>query len=275
MTGVDPADLVRWRDSIGRTERRSEILSTENLRRFALAVGADSAVEKRFPPLGHWAFFLPAAGDREIGRDGHPKRGGFLPDINLPRRMFAASEVRFLADLALETSADLVVEIVDVVHKHGSSGPLVLVEISRTIRQHGRERIVERQTIVFARADGGIELPKPTEGPPQDDDETWTPERVNLFRFSAATFNSHRIHYDEPYARGAEGYPTLLVQGPFVAAKLAGLAMRAGEIASFRYRAAAPLFVEQPIVLKETAPGEFRAIRCDGAVAAVVRAAYR
>jgi 3-methylfumaryl-CoA hydratase len=272
MSLFAPDQIDEWRQSIGRREVLSERLEVESLRRYALAVGSDPAVEYNLPPLGHWAFFLPNPGDDAVGDDGHPKRGGFLPAITLPRRMFASANMLFEAPLLLGEEAQCASTIVDVSHKSGRSGDLVFVEVSRRLKQRGVVRVRERQSYVY-RGDAA-----PTPLPVVDGEdiagETWAPTVVNLFRFSAATFNGHRIHYDQPYATQVEGYPALVVHGPFIAAKLAGLAGRGRALASFAFRAQAPLFLGQPVRLQD-AGAEMRAVRCDGAVAMTATVTFK
>lgn len=269
MTMLDPARVNEWRNAIGKTERRTEMLETESLRRFALAVGADA----EHPPLAHWAFFLPGPADDEIGPDGHSRRGGFLPDITLPRRMFAGSSIRFDAPLQVGVRAELISTIADVTHKSGRSGELLFVEVEKTVSQKDVRCVTERQSYVYREEGAPVSMPIPASKPPEG--EEWTPNEVNLFRFSAATFNGHRIHYDKPYATSAEGYPALVIHGPFTAAKLAGLAMRRGLLATFSFRAMAPLFLGQPVFLHSTAPDEISAIRCDGTPAMTAKVSYR
>ncbi len=271
MSEIAPEALADWAASVGRTETQVQRLEVESLRRFALAAGDDPDVERRSPPLAHWAFFLPSPADDGIGEDGHPRRGGFLPAITLPRRMFASAEIRFEAPLLLGEEAELTSAVAAVTHKSGRSGELVFVEVDRLIAQAGTPRVRERQHYVYRQDGAPAPLPVPAHLP---DGEVWQPEAVNLFRFSAATFNGHRIHYDLPYARDVEGYPALVVHGPFTATRLAGLAARHGALAAFSFRAQAPLFLGQPIVL-EGGPEEFNAIRCDGAVAMTANASYR
>lgn len=260
MGDFAPAQIAGWQAAVGRREVRHERLEAGSLRRYTRAVGAD--VEQ--VPIGHWAFFLPDPGDADIGGDGHPRRGGFLPDIPLPRRMFAASDIDFAAPLLVGEMAELESTIAAVRHKAGRAGDLVFVDVDRTIRQDALVRVAERQTYVY-RGDGApVALPDPIDA---IEGECWQPDTVNLFRFSAATFNGHRIHYDLPYAREAEHYPDLVVHGPFTAAKLAAFAARAGRLARFTFRAQAPLFVRQPIRLQWHGENEVRAVRCDGVVA--------
>lgn len=271
MSTLDPAALEDWKAAVGRTETRSEVIEFESLRRYALAVGADPAIEKVLPPLAHWACFLPLAQDGEIGEDGHPKRGGFLPAITLPRRMFAAADIRFEAPLVAGGNAEMVSTVAEVNHKSGKSGDLVFVEVDRVISQGGTVRVRERQSYVYRDMGPPAELPVPAETAPAG--EVWQPGPVNLFRFSAVTFNSHRIHYDLPYTQGEEGYPALVVHGPFTAAKLAGLAGRTGTLSRFAFRAQAPLFLGQPIYLQQ-GENEVSAVRCDGATAMAAQVTY-
>lgn len=269
MTALSPDRIEQWRSAIGRSERRTEILEAQSLRRFALSVGADTAR----PPLAHWAFFLPGPTDDEIGPDGHPRKGDFLPDIPLPRRMFAGSSIRFDAPLAIGGEAALISTIADVTHKSGRSGDLVFVEVEKVISQDGAPCVTERQSYVYRGEGAPAAMPIPAAEPPAG--EQWTPDETNLFRFSAATFNGHRIHYDKPYATSVEGYPALVIHGPFTAAKLAGLAMRRGPLATFSFRAMAPLFLGQSVFLNSSAQDEVTAIRCDGTPAMTAKVSYR
>lgn len=268
---VTPEAVASWQAHVSRVEERHEVLSAEALRRFAAATGADLDVERTPPPLGHWAFFLEARAADGLGDDGHPLRGGLMPPVPLPRRMFAGGAMRFPAPLVVGAPAMLRLTVADVRYVPGRSGDLVFVEVDRVLVQDGTERVSERQTIVY-RAQGGSMPPVQPAGPPVAG-EVWTPGPVDLFRFSAATFNAHRIHYDAAYASVQEGYPGTVVHGPFTAAKLCALAGRARRIRSFAFRAATPFFAGQPIVLTHAEePGSVHAIRCDGVVGMTARA---
>jgi 3-methylfumaryl-CoA hydratase len=276
MSLVTEADVAGWREAVGRTQTLAQRLERESLRRLAVASGQEPG---DVPVLAHWAWFLDTPTDREIGEDGHRGRGGFLPAMaQLPRRMFAASSIRFEAPLEVDAPAEMTVTIADLKHKAGRSGDLVFVEVDRNLMQGGVLKVAERQSLVY-RAVSGERVPLPQ--PAADADaapaggELWRPGPVNLLRFSAVTFNGHRIHYDRPYATEVEGYPSLIVHGPFIAVKLAELAARDGTLASFEFRAQAPCFVDQPIRLAKAGEGEFQAIRCDGAVATIAKATYR
>jgi len=258
-------DLAAW---IGRTRTDTAVLDPEIARRFAAAMGVSLDVAASFPPLGHWAYFNDAVEPAELGPDGHPKRGRFLPPVELPRRMFASATFRFAAPLALGEAAELTQTIADVRSRSGRTGELVLVDVERRLSQGGALKLTETQTIVYREA-GEATPPVPDTGA-GGEGELWLPNTVDLFRYSAATFNSHRIHYDQTYVREEEGYPDLVVHGPFTAAKLCDLAARAAgaPLKAFSFRALAPLFVNQPVRLRHgDEPNSVIAVRRDGQTA--------
>jgi len=266
---VTPEELQHWQQWIGQTETRTEVVDPESVRRFAAAIGEDLDVERVQPSLAHWALFLPVAPADQLGDDGHPKRGGFLPPVTLPRRMFASASMRFGSPLLLGQKAERVSTVVEVIHKSGRSGDLILVEVEHSIIQGGEKKVSEHQTIVYRGTGEPIAAIQPAEFPSEVGDVHWKPRAVDLFRFSAVTFNSHRIHYDLPYTTGEEGYPELVVHGPFTAVKLFGRAREKGQPSAFSFRAVAPIFLGQPVVLRAGAGNEVRAIRVDGADAMI------
>jgi len=254
---------------IGRTRRQQAVLAPELARRYAAATGAELDVEAHFPPLGHWAFFAEAVEPTDLGPDGHPLGGLFAAPAGLPRRMFAAAELRFEAALALGEPAELVSTVTGARRRAGRTGELALVDVERRLSQGRTVRLVEFQTIVYREASAPTP-PVVDAGAAAGHGEVWTPDAIELFRYSAATWNSHRIHYDQRYAREAEGYPDLVVHGPFTAARLFDLAARtaAAPIRRFGFRALAPLFVGQPIRLRPgEAAGTLVAVRCDATTA--------
>jgi len=258
-------DLADW---IGRSRVDSTILDPELARRYAAAMGVDLDVGATFPALGHWAYFNDAVEPAELGPDGHPKRGRFLPPVQLPRRMFASAAFAFQAPLALGEPAQLDQTIADVRQRSGRTGSLVLVDVERRLSQDGALKLTETQTIVYREA-GEATPPVPDTGA-GGEGELWLPGTVDLFRYSAATYNGHRIHYDQTYVRNEEGYPDLVVHGPFTAARLCDLAARAAgaPLKAFGFRALAPLFVNQPVRLRHgDEPNSVVAVRCDGQTA--------
>jgi len=271
MSGqVADTEVRHWQGWIGREEVCEQHLDAESLRRYAAALGESLQVEEQMPALAHWAWFLPVAAAAELGEDGHPARGGFLPPVSLPRRMFAAAQMRFAAPLQLNAHAQLTSSIADVRHRHGRSGDLVFVEVERHIRQGGQLCVEERQSIVYREIGAPTPAVIAQSEAAHAGDALWTPTSVDLFRFSAVTFNAHRIHYDHPYTTAVEGYPGLVVHGPFTAARLfAHARARAGRSpTSFAFRALAPLFVSQPVRLQAGVDtGEYHARRCDGEIA--------
>lgn len=203
------------------------------------------------PPCWHWLYFLPLARQSEIGADGHPTRGGFLPPVPLPRRMWAGSQLTFHTPLRLGQEISRTSRVADVRLKEGRTGPLVFVNVDHEIRANGALAISERHDIVYR------DMPAPGEpGPartPAPEGEQWSrviePDDVLLFRYSALTFNGHRIHYDRRYVTEVEGYPGLIVHGPLIATLLLDLLRRQlphAEVKTFNFRAMKPLFDISP-----------------------------
>jgi 3-methylfumaryl-CoA hydratase len=278
-------------DWIGRTETTADELAPAQARAAAAlfdeqggSVPADGAP---LPPLWHWFHFLPCAPQGQLGTDGHAERGGFLPPIPLPRRMFAGATLEFHHPLQLGRPALRQAVIRDVALKSGRAGALAFVTVALRIEQDGRPCLTEEQQIVYREAGGPVPAPpvRPfaATGPGQVVQDLLPDTRL-LFRFSALTFNAHRIHYDRDYATAAEGYPSLVVHGPLTAMLLLRLAIRATglsprDVASFSFRALAPLFEGQPLRL-QAVPGAdgataLQALRCDGTVAMQAQAVLR
>ena len=246
-TGLDVGNLQRW---VGRTQTTMDRASSVPLEGLAglLDHAAPPWREAEVPPLGHWFYFLDRARQSQLDLDGHPKRGGFLPPVPLPRRMWAAGRVTFPAPIPL--GADMVrrSSVAAVTAKHGRSGPMVFVTVHHEILVGDLVCIVEDQDIVYRMpADPAIKAPTRAQGeaPLSDHKRTIVPGPLLLFRFSALTFNAHRIHYDRDYARHIEGYPGLVVHGPLVAMLLMDHFLRQApgrKVSSFTFRAERPLF---------------------------------
>jgi len=216
------------------------------------------------PPLWHWLYFLPAAPHSELGREGHARPGGFLPPVPLPRRMFAGGRFGFHAPLLIGQTARRVGTVTAVEEKQGRSGRLVFVTIRYEVSTDGIPVLTEEQDLVYREAAAGPEVPEPGAEPIPEAawTRTVTPNEVMLFRFSALTFNAHRIHYDHPYVTQVEGYPHLIVHGPLTALLLAHLARQRGpgRLVRFAFRGRAPLFADGPFALLGELETETRAV---------------
>ena len=241
-------DYTAW---IGRSRRREARLSAGDIARLA-AVLDRASPPVTVPPAWHWATLLDAVRQSAIGPDGHPERGDFLPPIPLPARMFAGADMSFAAPLALDTPTALTETIEAIEEKTGRAGALTFVRLARELSQTGSPCVREVQTLVYR--DAGATppaAPKPSEIEARWR-ETIMPDPVLLFRFSAATFNSHRIHYDRAYAQGVEGYPGLVVHGPLIAIRLLEALHQQTEhapLVAFRFRALRPLFDTAPFAV--------------------------
>ena len=252
-----------FREWIGRTETVHDALTAEQACRTAATLddaATSVGVGDPLPPLWQWCYFLAAAPQSSLDGDGHPQRGGFLPPIPFPRRMFAGSRMQFHQALRLGSPASREGQIRNVVLKSGRSGSLAFVTVGYRFMQNGICCIDEEQDIVYREPSAAVPAPQvlPASVVP---DGTWArtivPDARLLFRFSAITFNAHRIHYDRPYARDEEGYPGLVVHGPLTAMLLADLVRRntSQRITSFAFRGIKPLFDLAPFHLRGRADG--------------------
>ena len=210
------------------------------------------------PPLWHWLYFLPVAPLAEVGPDGHPRRGGFLPPVALPRRMWAGGRLTFHAPLQLGERARRISTIANIEEKAGRTGRLVFVTVQHRIEAGGELKIEEEHDIVYRDVPAaGSPSAQPAREPARaPDGEVWrrtlTADPVLLFRYSALTFNGHRIHYDAPYVTQEEGYPGLVVHGPLIATLLVDLIRREradATLSSFSFTALHPTFVDDPFTL--------------------------
>ncbi len=224
-------DIETLRGWIGRSETVEDVATAAPLRALTATLDRDdppTGPGQAIPPCWHWLYFLPVHRQSEIGPDGHARRGGFLPPVPLPRRMWAGSRLEFLAPVQAGQALSRTSRIADVRMKEGRAGPLVFVNVRHEISAEGRLAITEEHDIVYR------EMPQPGEpvpaGVPAPEDAQWTrriePDDVLLFRYSALTFNGHRIHYDRRYVTEVEGYPGLIVHGPLIATLLLDLLRR-------------------------------------------------
>lgn len=242
--------MPAFEDWVGRQERRTDVAVASSVARLAALLDYNSPpwADGELPPLGHWLCFLPDAVQSALDSDGHPQRGGFLPPIELPRRMWAGGRLEFHAPLMIGESIERVSTITGIRAKTGASGQLTFVTVRHEISGSHGVAVVEEQDLVYREATNAKALiaSPPTPLPlaePVDRTRRITPDLPLLFRFSALTFNAHRIHYDRDYARDVEHYGGLVVQGPLIAMLLMDLWMRdRGRCpVKFAFRAERPL----------------------------------
>jgi 3-methylfumaryl-CoA hydratase len=250
---AQPSELRAW---IGRSETIRDTIGPTPV--IGLTATLDHpATEVRdgtpLPPLWHWLYFLPMHRQSEIGADGHARRGGFLPPVPLPRRMWAGSQLELRTPIRVGDHVARTSTIEDVNVKDGRSGQLVFVKVRHELRCNDAAEpgLVELHDIVYREAQQPGDMTPPPQAAP--DGAAWqrtiVPDDVLLFRYSALTFNGHRIHYDRRYVTQVEGYPGLVVHGPLIATLLLDLLHREqprAEVASFRFKAVRPTFDLRP-----------------------------
>jgi 3-methylfumaryl-CoA hydratase len=249
-------------DWVGRTEARTDTIRADVLERLAATLDYPPAPVKDgdvAPPLAHWCHFLPYERQADIGPDGHPKRGGFLPPVhNLPRRMWAGGRLAFSAPLRAGIRLQRVSTIAKIKNTLGAAGDLVFVTVRHEIGEPGAAAILtEEHDIVYRGMDGPAVKREIETAPRGEWHRSLTPDAVLLFRYSALTFNGHRIHYDRDYVTKVEGYPGLIVHGPLTATLLIDLLRRSmpeARIKSFSFRGVSPLFDGNVLHLNGTPP---------------------
>lgn len=246
-------------DWVGRTADADDRVALGAATRLAATLGVRPPVTRvtdPLPPLWHWLAFMPSDDRAVLGHDGHVHDGRFLPSPIGKRRVFGAGTLRVLEPVVPERSYHRRSRVTAVSIRQGSSGPLIIITIEHTLSDDGRPVLDETNQILYIDANTPPRLPDPdrSQPPPPDPVRIVTPDEIMLFRFSALTFNSHRIHYDRTYATEVEGYPDLVVQGPLTAVLLAIVASETlGQVlTAFQFRAVAPLFVNRPISLHVT-----------------------
>ena len=241
--------MAKLTDWIGRTTESTEYFDPWRAQAMHATLDATDAVPSagaELPACWHWLYFLEVAPSRELGADGHPARGGVLPPVALPRRMWAGSRLEFLAPLVVGGSVRKSSRVAAVEEKAGRSGALCFVTVEHETYSGAELAIRERQDIVYREASREGQTVRAERAPSGAQYErTWTLDTPRLFRYSALTFNSHRIHYDRNYATAEEGYPGLVVQGPLLALLMLELLRQsfpARRVLTFEFRALAPLF---------------------------------
>ncbi|MDP2033250.1 MAG: MaoC family dehydratase N-terminal domain-containing protein [Polaromonas sp.] len=278
---VDAALLARLQTWVGKTETLSDTVTATPVRALSATLDredADPVAGTPLPELWHWLYFLPVARQSGLGPDGHPQRGGFLPPVPLPRRMWAGGRLQWhqqvlqVGDAITRSS-----RIASVTHKSGRSGDLVFVLVRHEVRNTQGLALTEEHDIVYRGSVAPTLVASRTSLPPEGanfprggpsensavpapvaamKDAAWSrevvPDDVLLFRYSALTFNGHRIHYDRKYVTEVEGYPGLVVHGPLIATLLADLLRRnlpGARLLKFEFRAVRPVFDLWPFKL--------------------------
>jgi 3-methylfumaryl-CoA hydratase len=252
---MDESALNAW---IGRAETTEDVAAAGPVARLTTLLDHDGEVWRagELPPLGHWLYFLPAAAQSQIGEDGHPRRGGLLPPVALPRRMWAGGDIAFLAPIGLGSRLTRRSTVQNIAPKTGRSGAMVFVTLLHEISADGAPALIERQEIVYREAArAGSPAPAGEAAAQSPGARVIVPDPVLLFRFSALTFNAHRIHYDREYARDVESYAGLVVHGPLIATLLMDHFLRANPgqaISRFSFRSQSPLLDTAPFALNQS-----------------------
>ena len=225
-------------DAVGTMRIARDAMDPARAEALAAVLGIAWKPGEALPPFAHQVYFWQALPEAALGRDGHPARGGLIPDLGLPRRMWAGGRLEFHAPLHAGRAAEKTTVLEGVTRKQGRTGPLGFVTLRHEVRQGGALCVTERQDLVY-RADPvpGVAAPGAAAAP--EGGEVVARRRfgpVGLFRYSALTLNGHRIHYDRDYAREVEGYGGLVVHGPLLAQHLMLVAAAAGPLARFSFR---------------------------------------
>jgi len=228
------------------TESQSDMLDPARAAALQIALGrkATIAAGEALPPFFHQLYFWSPLPPDGLGRDGHPRVGGMIPDMGLPRRMWAGGRLVFERPLIAGHPAERVSTVESIAHKTGRSGPLGFVTLRHEIRQRGALCVTEWQDLVYRRdpVPGAARTTPPEARRDETDRRAVAFDSTLLFRYSALTFNGHRIHYDQDYARDVEGYGGLVVHGPLLAQLLMLMAEELlGPLSEFSFRATAPL----------------------------------
>lgn len=271
---VDAAQLAHLQTWTGRTETLTDSITAAPVSGLSATLDRDDAAPvpgTALAPLWHWLYFLPQVRHSGLGPDGHPARGGFLPPVPLPRRMWAGGRLRWEENnpLVVGDAVQRVSRIESVTHKSGRTGDLVFVLVKHEISNARGLALTEEHDIVYRAApQPGDPVPPPTAadtGAPWQ--RTITPDDVLLFRYSALTFNGHRIHYDRQYVTQVEGYPGLIVHGPLIATLLVDLVRRHvpdARLKSFQFKAVRPTFDLHPFGLNGAPAADGKTVRLWG-----------
>ena len=271
VTAVDPQTLSHLQRWVGRTETLDDAITPVPIRALSATLdlpSSDVPSGSRLPPLWHWLYFLPLHRQRELGPDGHARLGGFLPPVPLPRRMWAGGRLQWEQDNPLQVGDAVrrVSRIESVKHKAGRTGDLLFVRVRHEIHNPRGLSLTEEHDIVYR--------PMPQAGDPlappvaADPAAAWqreiVPDPVMLFRYSALTFNGHRIHYDRRHVTEVEGYPGLVVHGPLIATLLIELLRQHAPqafVRRFEFKAVRPTFDLNPFRVKAQPSADGASVR--------------
>jgi 3-methylfumaryl-CoA hydratase len=259
MTKINMAELTPW---LGRSVQHSDVIRIEQTHLMAATLGLSNVSltpGSALPPLWHWLYFLEGLPPDQLGPDSHPARGGFLPPVSLENRMWAGGHLTFHEDLPIGALVEKNSTIASIEHKQGRSGELVFVAVKHDIYHQGRLAISEVHDIVYKQKvdltntkNKTAQQASPSASAPSSlYSEAFTPNSTTLFRYSALTFNGHRIHYDVDYCRLVEGYDNLVIHGPLSATLLANFAQHVTgkRLAHFSYRGVQPAILGQTLTL--------------------------
>jgi len=276
---LDTDILEKW---IGKEESRTDTVDCKSVNQLQATLDHQNSnyqVGDPLPLAWHWMYFNPTVAARGLGRDGHPAVGGFLPPVALPRRMWAGTRIAAHTPIVIGETLERRSTIKSVVPKSGDSGQLCFVTVTHEIsaRDSGELRLVDEHDIVYREDDKPGQVRKSPPPAPTDSEaqREIQPDTTMLFRYSAVTFNGHRIHYDLDFCQNVEGYPGLVVHGPLIATWILELARdylsgSGKAIATFSFRAISPLFHDRPfsVHLKSTEAGlDLWAANADGDLA--------
>lgn len=254
---MSTVDLDRLREAVGRQFTTADTITRTQIRGLWATLDRDPdliAPDHPLPALAHWLFCQEQAPQGALGEDGHLAKGRFLPDLPYPRRMWAGSRIRFDGALRVGDEIERTSTLASIDHKEGRRGPLLLITIEHTTTGPNGS-IREEQDLVYLEVPTEPMALEPAPVEVEGETEVVVPTSSMLFRFSALTFNAHKIHYDQDFTRNVELYPDLVVHGPLTALLLADFACRRNDrrLREFAFRARRPMFVDRPITLAGTA----------------------
>lgn len=246
-------DLTTW---VGRKRTERDIIASSQAMAMAATLDLDPDTFHEgvaLPEFWHWIYFRHPVRRSRLGEDGHELRGDFLPPVELPRRMWAGGRLQFHKPIMIGEDIERTSEILSVEQKHGRSGSLVLVTVKHTLSSVGGLCVDEEQDLVYCEIPQPSQPPRPQPALPTDVGwkDSFMPDAVALFRYSALMFNAHRIHFDHPFTTEVEGYRGLVVHGPLTATLLLEAAKRHSQrqLTAYRYRGVAPLFNDELVTL--------------------------